>query len=102
MVSSDIPDADPSSVFFYRDTSCKAVASSLGSRTRFDRRDGAQYDPPLLLALTFLLARTLYKVDCLARTAFSLFAIGCCSRARKSWLCRWREAWYGIRSRCDE
>ena len=52
MVSSDIPDADPSSVFFYRDTSCKAVASSLGSRMRSGYHDGAQYDPPQLLALT--------------------------------------------------
>ena len=100
-VNSDIPDADPLSGSSCRDTSCKAAASSLGSRARSDHRDEAQYDPLPLPALTVPDFHIVCTKGAWPRTAFSLFATGCCSRARKSWLYHWREGGHGIRSRFD-
>ncbi|GEM_PF-5343418 len=94
IVSSYIPDDDPSSGFSCRGTFCKAVASSFHPRTAPHLPGAAFYDPQPLPGSIFLSADTLRKEDALPRTAFLPFAKDCCSRAQRHQPGQWGAVWH--------
>jgi len=74
IVSSYIPDADPSSGFSCRDTFCKAVASYFYPKTKFYHPCEVLYDPLQWLRLVYLRFGSSSREDAIARTAYALFA----------------------------